>query len=185
MTWVEMAATPGEANSYNYEVFFKRTLNGGKTWRDLERLTYDAGYSDGPKLAWSGENLIAVWADRDVSGAPWELHVRSSKNKGNTWGEAGAITTGSSAWKPAMVWNSLGGEFFLVWTDYESGLPDLRMSTSADGENWTPPGVLSPNANNTFRHNPQVGYTEGKLYVVWEELDSSTGEWVIETATVY
>lgn len=185
MTWIEMAGTPGEVDSYNWEIFFKRTMNGGRTWKDLERLTYDAGYSDGPKLAWSGENLITVWADRDVSGAPWELHVRSSQNMGQTWGEAQTITTGHSAWEPAAVWNPDKKEFSLVWIDYESGLPDLRASKSKNGHTWEEPEDVMDNPNNAFRRNPQIGYTDGSLYVVWEELNSSTGDWVIEKATLY
>ena len=186
MVWTDMAKTPGETNFYNWEVFFKRTMNGGRTWKDLERLTYNADYSYTPRLAWSGENLITVWTARDVSGAPWELRVRSSKDKGKIWGYPETITTGSSAWEPGVVWNAAREEFSLIWIDYESGLPDLRASKSKDGLTWEPPEDVIANPNNAFRRNPQLGYTtDGTLHIVWEELDASTGDWVIQTGTLY
>jgi hypothetical protein len=178
-----MANTPGTNNSSNWEIFFKRTLNGGKTWKNLRRLTYDAGYSDNPKLAWNGNKLLTIWADRDTSGAPWEMQTRSSSNKGRTWGTTTTISTGASAWKPAVVWDATNQKFFLVYNDYQTGFPDLMFSTSADGRNWIPPDVIMENPTNAYRRDPQVGYTAGSVYVVWEELNPVTGDWVIETAT--
>ncbi len=185
VTWIDMALTPGSASSRNWEIFFKRSLNGGTTWKNLNRLTYDAGYSDRPKLAWSGEDLMTIWADRDRSGAPWELQYRISQNKGKNWGAVRTIPTGTSACEPAVIWNPTKGKFFVIWTDYQLGFPDLRISTSKNGEGWTPPTEIANNSNNAFRRNPQVGCTEdGSLHIVWEELDPITRDWVIGTATL-
>jgi len=186
IAWIEMALTPGETSSYNWEIFFKRSVNGAKTWNNLNRLTYHAGYSDRPKLACSGENLITVWADRDVSGAPWKLYVRSSEDKGKKWGQTENITTGPSAWEPSVVWNAGRDEFYLVWTDYESDLPDLKASRSNNGLIWGAIEDVIDNPGGALRRNPQVGCTtDGSLHMVWEELDSSTGDWEIKTTTLY
>ena len=161
-------------------------MNGGKTWKNLNRLTYHAGYSDRPKLAWSGENLIIVWADRDVSGAPWKLYVRSSQDVGKTWGNTESIMMGPPAWEPAVVWNAAREEFYLVWTDYESDLPDLKASKSKNGLIWGATEDVMDNPSGALRRNPQVCCTtDGSLHMVWEELDSSTGDWEIKTTTLH
>ncbi|MBI3988401.1 MAG: sulfatase-like hydrolase/transferase [candidate division NC10 bacterium] len=72
LIWIDLAQTPGQSTgNTNWEIFFKRTLNSGTTWQDLRRLTNEAGYSYNPVLAWSGK-LLALWANRDVSVAPWK-----------------------------------------------------------------------------------------------------------------
>ena len=162
-----------------------RTMNSGTTWKDLNRLTNDTSYSYMPTLAWGGNKLITVWANRDVAGTPWKLRVRTSTNKGLSWGSALTIPTGaSSAWQPAMVWNAARSEFFIAWIDYASGIPDLRSSTCKDGQNWTLPITINSQPNNVFRYKPHVASGDGLLYLVWEELVPGSGEWVIGVASL-
>lgn len=185
MVWIDMAQTPNKPTYYNWEVFFMRTMNSGTTWKDLNRLTNDASYSYMPTLAWGGNKLITVWANRDVAGTPWKLRVRTSTNKGLSWGSALTIPTGaSSAWQPAMVWNAARSEFFIAWIDYASGIPDLRSSTCKDGQNWTLPITINSQPNNVFRYKPHVASGDGLLYLVWEELVPGSGEWVIGVASL-
>ncbi|MDR4507562.1 MAG: sulfatase-like hydrolase/transferase [Candidatus Brocadiaceae bacterium] len=185
LVWMDLVPTRNVANAKNWEILFKRTMNGGTTWKNLARLTNDSGYSYTPMLAWSGSKLIAVWTDRDVNGSAWALQVRASGNKGRTWGNKVTIPTGtSSAWQPAVVWNQTKNEFFLVWIDLGSGSPDILSSVSDDGVNWALPTTISSSLPDTFRRNPHIAYGDGLLYVVWEELEPGTGDWLIKTASV-
>lgn len=185
MVWIDLAPTPNKSNYYNWEVFFMRTMNSGTTWKDLNRLTNDAGYSYLPMLAWGGRKLITVWANREPSGTPWKLCVRSSTNKGWSWGSVLTIPLGSSsAWQPAIVWNSARSEFFMSWTDYASGVPDLRSSTSKNGVNWSMPVTINSQSTNIFRCKPHVTSGDGLLYLVWEEQVPGAGDWVIGTASL-
>ena len=183
LTWIDMAQTPDQpAGNDNWEIFFKRSLNSGVTWRDFRRVTNDGGYSYTPLLAY-GSKLLVVWANRDISGDSWKLLARISNDKGTTWGNSFPMSTGTgSAWQPALVYDTGAKTFYLVFVD--SNAPrasDLRLSTSKNGTSWTSPvEATTVPSNGAIRRKPSIAFRDGHKYLAWEEEEPSTGNWKVQ-----
>ena len=179
VVWTDMAAVPGMPNYFIWDTFFAISTNAGRTWKNYTPLSGSPAYSDRPSLGWTGSALTAVWADRPLTGEPWQLNLRTSMDKGKNWSNVQPLSTGASAWKPCMVWNSNLGEYDLILNGYENGGPNIYISRSNDLENWTPPAPIMDESSNILRCNPRAAYSEGTLFMVWEELDPVSGDWVI------
>ncbi len=67
----------------NYEVYFKKSTDGGQTWSADTRLTNNSGQSLWPVLAVSNHLIHLLWADdRDGTTA---LYYTFSSDGGNSW----------------------------------------------------------------------------------------------------
>src|SRR4030042_1896976 len=63
--------TPG-----NYEIYFKKSDDGGTTWTNNKRLTNTAGSSEDAVMTVDGSNIYVVWED-DTSGN-YEIYFKKS-----------------------------------------------------------------------------------------------------------
>jgi hypothetical protein len=61
--------TPG-----NWEIYFKKSDDGGTTWTKNKRLTWNAGDSYWPVIAIDGPNIYVVW--EDVSPGNSEIYFK-------------------------------------------------------------------------------------------------------------
>lgn len=50
--------TPG-----NYEIYFRKSADGGSTWQAAQRLTKTAGFSGDPEIAVNSSSVFVVWSD--------------------------------------------------------------------------------------------------------------------------
>ncbi len=168
----------------NWEIVTKVTYNGGSTWKNVRRLTYDNGCSMMPRLAYNGSRLLCVWYDRPVDGSDGRLCVRPSWNKGKNWGSTITVPSTGAAWAPDVEWNPSIGKFVMAWTDFETGMPDLKYSTSSTGQSWSAPALIVPGQLTVLKRNAQLAHTNGVLYAAWEQQDPYNGNWLIETGTI-
>src|SRR4030042_2465881 len=66
----------------NYEVYYRRSTDGGTTWSSVKRLTWTSGYSRNPAVA-AGSWLRVVWSDNTPGKS--EIYYRKSTDGGTTW----------------------------------------------------------------------------------------------------
>jgi hypothetical protein len=52
-----------DLNPSNYEIYFRKSTNGGATWQAAQRLTNTPGYSGYPKIAVNSSSVFVVWHD--------------------------------------------------------------------------------------------------------------------------
>jgi len=68
----------------NWEIYYKRSTDGGVTWESDTRLTYEPSLSISPQITSEGPNVRITWEDRR------ENHLykfgKRSTDRGNTWG---------------------------------------------------------------------------------------------------
>ena len=76
-----------QRNSFlNWEIYYKRSTDGGVTWGADTRLTYDSSDSRYPSIAVSGQDVHVVWYDNRNSLLDYEIYYKHSTDGGLTWG---------------------------------------------------------------------------------------------------
>ncbi len=103
------------------DIYFRRSLDGGKSWGREIRLTTGRG-AHRISLAASDTRLDLVWSDFRTG--KWTIHYRRSLNRGRTWDPAVRLVSGGAgigAGRPQMA--SLGNSVHVVWSDGRDGNP--------------------------------------------------------------
>lgn len=103
-----------DSRNGNYEIYYKRSTNGGINWGADIRLTLDTAVSQNPSVSVSGQFIHVVWEDRRA-GNP-EIYYKRSTDAGISWGTDTRLTNdpGSSI-NPSI---SVSGQFVhIVWAD--------------------------------------------------------------------
>jgi hypothetical protein len=71
---------------------------------------------------------------------------------------------------PSAAIDPSTGRMYAVWQDTRfnpSGLNDIVMSTSADGQTWTAPRVVNPRVAGLDRFTPAVAAAGGSVYITY------------------
>ena len=107
--------TPG-----NYELYHKRSMDGGIAWNAPKRLTWTPGSSDLPAVAIdSDDHIHVIWPD-DTPGYH-EIYYKQSTDEGTTWNTMNRLTwTPGSSYLPAVAIDS-SGAIHVVWQDNTPG----------------------------------------------------------------
>jgi hypothetical protein len=151
----------------NYEIYSKRSIDGGVTWSSDSRVTNNSGNSKSASVAGSGTNIAVVWKD-DRDGNE-EIYMNSSINYGIYWGTDKRLTNnvaGSDCPSIAVSGNTLQ----VVWHDsrdnsiseeiYYKRSPDFGVSWGSDTRLTTTPA---------FKVAPSVAISGTTVHVVWED----------------
>ncbi|MDP1620984.1 MAG: exo-alpha-sialidase [Bacteroidales bacterium] len=157
-----------------YEIYYKRSTDGGLTWGPDTRLTYDPSYSGYPGIVVSGSLVHIVWEDnRDGNG---QIYYKQSNDNGITWGPDIRLTnTSTNSWDPCISLN--GSVLHVVWMDMRDGLTyEIYYNRSTDGgTTWSPDTRLTnDNGNSGY---PTMAVSGSILHIVWQ--DTRDGEWEI------
>jgi hypothetical protein len=121
--------TPG-----NYEVYFKRSSNGGGSWI-TKRLTWSSGNSYNPIVAVDLSNHIhVVWQDNALSGNH-EIYHKKSTDGGASWTHKRLTYSSGDSYNPAIAFDS-HNHIHLVWSDWTNDQIYHKKSTDG-GATWT------------------------------------------------
>jgi hypothetical protein len=117
VVWEE--STPG-----NYEIFYKKSTNGGVSWGASQRLTWTTGSSLAPCIAVdSSGNPQIAWFDSTPGNE--EIYYKKSTNKGTSWATSQRLTsTAGDSYQPALIVD-LSGNPHIVWHDYTPGNAEI------------------------------------------------------------
>ena len=123
--------TPG-----NYEIYHKKSTNGGTAWSNAKRLTWSSGDSILPALAFdSGDFIHMVYAD-DTSGTR-KIYYKKSTDQGNSWTSKKLTSNSIDFYLPRIAIDSKD-DIYVVWYDLEFNDADLYLMKSTDGgETWS------------------------------------------------
>jgi hypothetical protein len=117
--------TPG-----NYEIYHKKSTDGGATWSANQRLTWTAGHSLCPAVAVGPSgHLHLVWEDSTPGNA--EVYYKKSTNAGATWSTSQRLTWTAGYSGQAAVAVDSSGYLHLIWQDDTPGNHEIYYKKSA------------------------------------------------------
>ena len=157
-----------DSTPYNYEIYYKRSTDGGTTWGGAQKLTWNSGISAAPAVTVDSSGAVhVVWSD-DTPGH-YALYYRKSPDGGTTWSAPRRLTwsSGESGW-PAMAVDS-SDNIHIVWSDYTSGVSEIYYKRSTDdGLTWGPAKRLTWTSGSSGAPALAPGSANG-VHVVWED----------------
>jgi hypothetical protein len=146
--WVEQGGNPKQLETLlkgfhrrmqlamqEWDIYYRRSDDGGKTWSDETRLTDAAGPSQRPNLAVEKNHLHIVWFDdRDDN---TDVYFKESSDGGHTWTADTRLTNAPGESKRPMIAVS-GGGVHVVWFDRRDGNSEIyyksRRGDNSNGE---------------------------------------------------
>jgi len=109
--------------SGNYEIYYKRSIDGGKSWFPPVRLTWNPGWSGAPFVAaYPSGKIGIVWSDDSIGfpSSAAEIFYKQSNNSGVTWSGTTRITWNTDVdQNPKLAFDSTG-ILHLVWEGQRS-----------------------------------------------------------------
>ena len=159
--------------SANFDIYYKRSTDGGSSWLAPIRLTWNSGYSFYPSIAAEPSfYLYVVWQD-DTSGND-EIYFKPSTNGGTSWSSATRLTWNSGLSKDPRVAVDSSSRVHVVWIDNTTGNTEVYYKRSNNfGGTWSAPTRLTWTSANTYV--PTIAADSGNgIHIVYR--DDSPGE---------
>ena len=162
--------TPG-----NFEIYYKKSPDGGVGWTTNKRLTFSSGNSGSPAIVVDASfNLHVVW-EEDLTGNS-EVYYKKSTDAGVTWTAAKRLSlTANASYNPGIAVDP-SGKVHVVWSEDISGNEEISYTKSRDsGVTWTAAKRLSWTPDES--ENPVIkAGSSGLLHLVWSEEMSDNAE---------
>jgi len=152
-------------NGSGFEIYYKRSTDGGASWGPDTRLTNDPGTTESPSISVAGMNVSVVWHDtRDGNN---EIYHKSSSNGGTSWGADTRLTNNSSDQFYPSVSNQ-SPILHVVWYDYRHNNFEIYYKRSTNsGTSWeNDVRLTNEQAESRF---PSVSAAGSSVHVVWTD----------------
>jgi len=157
----------------NYEIYYKKSNDGGNTWSNDIRLTSNPSNSLYPSIYGFSSNIHIVWVDdRDGN---YEIYYKKSNDGGNTWSNDLRLTNNpQESFYPSIFVSGLN--VHVTWTDSRDGNREIYYKNSIDGGNtWSQDIRLTNNPNAS--QNSFLFASGTKIHLIWT--DDRDGNWEI------
>jgi type IX secretion system substrate protein len=156
----------------NFEIYYKRSADGGLSWSGDTRLTNDTAISQFPSIALSGSIVNVIWQDsRDGN---TEIYYKRSPDGGLSWGTDTRLTNNSAGSIFASV-SASGSIVNVLWEEYRDGNAEIYDKHSADGGlSWSGDMRLTNNPVESF--SPSAWMSGSEVHVVWYDTRDGNAE---------
>lgn len=147
----------------NFEIYYKRSADGGVTWGNDQRLTNDPSLSYHPCIAVSGNIVHIVWEDtRDGN---YEIYYKQSQDEGISWSADSRLTNSVNSYEPSMVVS--GSVVHVIYSLYNNGIYQIYYKHSTNGGiTWEADIQLT---NSVQSYNPSIASSGDTVHVVWND----------------
>lgn len=147
----------------NYEIYYKRSMDGGLNWETDTRLTFNSGASTIPSLALLANFIHIAW--NDYSDGNGEIYYKNSTDGGTSWGVDVRLTNNSANSETPCVTVS-GSTVHVVWRDDRDGnFEEYYKRSTNGGINWETDTRLTNNPSISWF--PSISSSAQVLHVVW------------------
>ena len=142
MVWQENPPSPisESTNLVNYDIFIKKSTDGGLTFGKEINLSNNPGFSEHPQIAASGNNVYVVWIDNSPSIGSSEaignkkILFRKSIDDGNTFGETVILSDIPNADSSNQEIAAAGNNVYVVWQVEPLPTKDQDSINSSNGQ---------------------------------------------------
>jgi hypothetical protein len=172
----------------NYEIFIKKSVDGGQTFGDEINLSNNPGFSEHPQIAAYDEKVHVAWIDNSLGNK--EILLARSIDNGTTFSEAINLSNTFNTNSRNLELSAFENNVYAVWLDEdEQGNGIILFTASNDGgESFGNPITIARNVttNNDFTF-PKVAAYGNNVYIAWNVIDSRStqGEGEIITDLLY
>jgi len=161
--------------SGNYEIYYKKSTDGGNTWTAPSRLVWNSGFSLSPFIAVdSSNNIFLVWQD-DSSGNA-EVYFKKSTNSGASWSGTSRMTWNSGDSKNPMIAVAAANTLYSFWWDDTPGNGEIYFKKSTNsGISWGSLNRMTWNSGHSMIPIAVVD-SNGWIHLLWTDYTSGNGE---------
>ncbi|CAN5558527.1 hypothetical protein BH10BAC5_BH10BAC5_21100 [soil metagenome] len=155
----------------NWEIYYKRSIDGGVSWGADTRLTFNGAQSDQVSITAKGNNVYIVW--HDTRDGNLEIYFKQSNDQGLTWSQDIRLTNNSSNSYNATI--AVAGSFiYTTWYDERDGNREIYFKRSNDaGLNWEADVRLSNSAGQS--EFPSISASGNSVNIAWvDDRDGNT-----------
>ena len=152
----------------NYEIFHKKSTNGGTSWTAPNRLVWTSGITWQPRIAIdSGNNLHVVYYDTTPGKS--EIYYKKSSNGGTSWSAVKRLTWNSGNSQVPFLAVDSNNTLHLFWQDGTPGVFEIFYKNSLDGGNtWS--GAIRLTWNTNWSMLPVAAVdTNDDIHLVWRD----------------
>lgn len=163
-------------NSTNYEIYYKKSTNGGMNWNPPTRLTWTSNKAMYPEITVEpAGNIHVAWEYGDIGDK--EIYYKQSLDDGNTWSTVSRLTWMGGESRDPTITADVYGTIAIAWNDDNSGNYDIYYKESTDnGQTWTPLDRITWTSGSTWKPFLGTG-PSGALHLVYTE--NSAGNYEI------
>jgi len=156
-------------NYFSFELFYRRSEDGGTTWSAARRLTWTQGFSLYPSMATDPSHTVHVfWQDSRPDN--YEVFYKRSLDGGRTWTLARNLTKNSGNSERPVVAIDSGGTIHVAWNDDTPHNAEISYLKSEDGGMaWSTAQRLTWTPSRSFSQKMAID-SSSVIHIVWEEL---------------
>jgi hypothetical protein len=151
------------------EIYYKRSSDGGTTWTDTKRLTWNSGLSSDPSIAIdSTDTLHVIWEDMSFVTYP-ELYHKKSSDGGTTWSSTKRLTWTAGISRFPKIAIDTNNHIHLIWEESISSNSEVFFKKSTNGgSTWIGTKRLSWTPD--LSRDPVIAVDSGDdIHILWWE----------------
>jgi hypothetical protein len=162
----------------DYEIYFKKSTDNGKTWSEEMRLSNGPHYSDYPKVAVNGNNIHVIWTDdRNLDG--FDIYYNRSNDGGETWLGEERICPATASGSPGYLDIAVNGSnVHVVYGDCSEALNSdfhiYYINSSDNGQTWSTRQRLTSLIRNP--NHPSMAVNDNNVHIVWMDHYDKNGQ---------
>jgi hypothetical protein len=175
--------TPGNA-----EIYYRKSQDGGASWSESRRLTWNSGHSYVPRVAVDSSGKVHVaWSDWTPGSS--EIYYKNSTNGGAIWSSSKRLTWNSGQSYYPQIAAESPDNLHIAWNDEMSGNRETYYKKSTDGAaSWSASQRLTWNFGESWNlelvvdsskdlHLLRVDTTPGSMQVFYKKSTNGGASW--------
>jgi len=170
--------------SYNADIWYVKTNDGGATWSTPIQLTSYSGREFTPSAMVDSTGKIWVaWCRELVSGNE-NIYYKTSIDKGASWSPDQELTTHPNDEGHPSIIEDVSGTIFVFYALDEGTVVNIYYRTTADsGNTWSAPDLLTINTCNDGV--PYAALIKNQVWVIWQSDRSGNSDiWMSRIAPI-